>query len=97
MDSAVKTKIDSLAADLQEAMEESWATRLILVALTRWLMQRGKLERADLPRLIEEAAQLMSYQRPSIEEMQLVQRMRGRLEAIGTLMRVTNTFPASLQ
>ncbi len=69
---------------LEETMEEAWAIKLILLALSRKLIHLGIMEVGDLASLVEDAASMVSSN-PTLDaqEAALVARMRGRLEAIG--------------
>ncbi len=83
----IATIIEEFRADLRDAIEEAWATRLFVMALTRRLTEQGMLSSNEMHSLIQECVSLGMPNTPiSPAEHMLADRLRGRLEAIGATL-----------
>lgn len=89
MDAIASGAVESMAADQRDLMEEELATRLLLVALIRHLVDSNALSSDDLTALVRRVDDMINAGPLSPpEEKMFADRMRARLAQIGELLGV---------
>jgi len=87
MDEERAAEIADMHGEMVDAMEEAYATQMMMVALVRTFIRRGILSAGDMSQLIGEAVSMSLPKGPATPDEELMaERMRGRLAYLEVLL-----------